>query len=213
MQIKNLNVKKLKLNSIINILNFIKKMTKHSFKNFIKVALCCLFIWLITIACNSKDKTTELVKPNDIELTQEDSVFNNSAKSIIFDEQLTTIGRQAALEKVKILENYINTTYDNKSASELYAQTRESIISNAGWMIGLPLCIFAISLFLIIIFPFIINVNIGWQAWHTTSYILISLISIISLYFLMSNLPDSIDMLRNVDKYAIDEIIWSVPTN
>lgn len=188
-------------------------MTKHSFKNFVKVALCCLFIWLITIACDSKDKTTELVKPNDIELTQEDSVFNNSAKSIIFDEQLTTIGRQAALEKIKILENYINTTYDNKSASELYAQTRESIISNAGWMIGLPLCIFAISLFLIIIFPLIINVNTGWHAWHTISYILISLVFIVSLYFLMSNLPDSIDMLRNVDKYAIDEIIWSVPTN
>lgn len=188
-------------------------MTKHSFKNFVKVALCCLFIWLITIACNSKDKTTELVKPNDIELTQEDSVFNNSVKSIIFDEQLTAIGRQAALEKIKILENYINTTYDNKSASELYAQTRESIISNAGWMIGLPLCIFAISLFLIIIFPFVINVNVGWNTWLTINYILISLVSVISLYFLMSNLPDSIDMLRNVDKYAIDEIIWSVPTN
>lgn len=188
-------------------------MTKHSFKNFIKVALCCLFIWLITIACNSKDKATELVKPNDIELTQEDSVFNNSAKSIIFDEQLTTIGRQAALEKVKILENYINTTYDNKSASELYTQVRKSIIDNASWMIGLPLCIFAISLFLIIIFPLIINVNTGWHAWHTISYILISLVFIVSLYFLMSNLPDSIDMLRNTDKYAIDEIIWSVPTN
>lgn len=188
-------------------------MTKHSFKNFIEVALCCLFIWLITIACDSKDKTTELVKPNDIELTQEDSVFNNSAKSIIFDEQLITIGRQAALEKIKILENYINTTYDNKSASELYAQTRESIISNAGWMIGLPLCIFAISLFLIIIFPFVINVNVGWNTWLTINYILISLVSVISLYFLMSNLPDSIDMLRNTDKYAIDEIIWSVPTN
>lgn len=188
-------------------------MTKHSFKNFIKVALCCLFIWLIAIACNSKDKAKELTKSDDIELTQEDSVFNSSAKSIIFDEQLTTIGRQAALEKVKILENYINTTYDNKSASELYAQTRESIINNASWMIGLPLCIFAISLFLIVIFPLIINVNIGWSAWHTISYILISLVSIVSLYFLMSNLPDSIDMLRNTDKYAIDEIIWSVPTN
>lgn len=188
-------------------------MTKHSFKNFIKVALCCLFIWLITIACNSKNKPVEVVRPNDIDLTQENLVFKNSDKSIIFDEQLATIGRQAALEKVKILENYINTTYDNKSASKLYAQTRESIINTASWMIGLPLCIFAISLFLIVIFPLIINVSIGWSAWHTISYILISLVSIVSLYFLMSNLPDSIDMLRNTDKYAIDEIIWSVPTN
>lgn len=191
-------MKKLKLDLFINILNFIKKMTKHSFKNFIKVALCCLFIWLITIACDSKDKTTELVKPNDIELTQEDSVFNNSAKSIIFDEQLTTIGRQAALEKIKILENYINTTYDNKSASELYTQVQKSIIDNVSWMIGLPLCIFAISLFLIIIFPLIINVNTGWHEWHTISYILISLVLIVSLYFLMSNLPDNIDMLMKL---------------
>lgn len=188
-------------------------MTKHSFKNFIKVALCCLFIWLIAIACSSKDKAKELTKPDDIELTQEDSVFNSSTKSIIFDEQLTTIGRQAALEKVKILEKYINTTYDNKSASDLYTQERNSIITNASWMIGLPLCIFAVSLFLIIIFPLVININVGWHTWHTISYILISLIFIVSLYFLMSNLPDSIDMLRNVDKYAIDEIIWSVPTN
>ena len=80
-------------------------------------------------------------------------------------------------------------------------------------MIGLPLCIFAISLFLIVIFPLVINVNVGWNTWLTINYILISLVFVISLYFLMSNLPDSIDMLRNTDKYAIDEIIWSAPTN